>query len=72
MNHAISILQKAAFELGGELLTEAALEAKIDSLPEIQKMANDILYGHFIAEEENEKRKRFIELLKAIQILQNL
>jgi len=69
MNYAVSVLKKAAYELGGEILSDQAFEIHVESADEISKMAYQILTGSFTEKAKGEKLDRFIELLKAMSVL---
>jgi hypothetical protein len=70
MKYAISVLQKAAYELGGEILTEAAIGHQITETGEVGELAQKILFGSLVGDIKTEKQARFVELLKAIRVLQ--
>lgn len=66
--YTVTILQKTAFELGGEILTAMAIKAKSG---DIEKMAEGILFGNLPERTTNINIQRFNELVEVINLLQN-
>ena len=64
--YTIEVLQKAAIELGGEILVREALKKEQS---DVEKMAQQILFGGTFGDMANETNRRFDELLRVIHSL---
>lgn len=69
MKYAISVLQKAAIELAGEILHHELLKQQVVTSDEVAKMAHQLLFGGFTGKAEKETGENYLELVEAIKIL---
>jgi len=69
--YAVLILRKAAFELGGEILTNRAIEHEVETAGDVHGLAHQILFGSF-SPHDGEKEVRFLELIRAIKLLDDI